>query len=69
MFYTRPLPLCMPVPPHADAAGLEIALWNERHLTPTLDQQWLLRDHYQGIENTKRQRDWAYRFKILGPWR
>ena len=67
MMYPRPSPPPRPLSPYA--GELEVAMWNERFAGNTLDQQWLLRDHYQGIENTKRQRDWADRFRILGPWR
>ncbi len=58
--------LIPPPPPLAPGATpLEEAVHAQTWGKPTIDQVWILRDHYANIKNIARRGSWGIRLRLL----
>jgi len=66
MKYFLPPPYFAPPYPFPGLPDIAYARWEQLWGHPSVDQVWLLRDHYQDAANETREKSWSTRFKILG---
>lgn len=58
-----------PPPPFPGCSDIVAeATYAESWGKPTIDQVWVLREHYEQQKNKRRSADWETRFKVLGPF-